>query len=82
MSWAAAAVAPFLLALGFLGLAHALLETIAGKAHRRDPAHAPGLRGSRRSPAVSVALLVGLTVAALWLPGKAASSRHSLGAIT
>ena len=33
--WAAAATA-LLLALGFLGLAHALIETTGGKAHRRD----------------------------------------------
>ena len=36
--WAAAAAA-VLLALGFLGLAHALIETTAGKARRRDARH-------------------------------------------
>src|SRR5206468_12442286 len=39
-----AAIAAVLLALGFLGLAHALLEMIAGKAHARDRG-APGRRG-------------------------------------
>ena len=38
--WAAAAAA-VLLALGFLGLAHALLETTVGKRRRRDPARRP-----------------------------------------
>ena len=59
-----------LLALGFLGLAHALIETTIGKGHRRDSALAPGLRGvtalttrlgraaRRRSP-----------LAGVWLPG-------------
>src|SRR3982751_1920524 len=41
--WAAAASAA-LLALGFLGLAHTLFDTVAGKAPARDRT-APGLRG-------------------------------------
>ena len=41
----AAAVAAVLLALGFLGLAHALIETTAGKAPAPRPRRAPGLRG-------------------------------------
>ena len=41
--WTAAAAAA-LLALGFLGLAHTLIETVAGKAPARDRT-APGLRG-------------------------------------
>src|SRR5216684_3048063 len=49
----AAAVAAVLLALGFLGLAHTLLETTAGKAPGRDRS-APGLRG--------VLLLTGVAV--------------------
>ena len=40
-----AAVAAVLLALGFLGLAHALIETTAGKAAGARPRAAPGLRG-------------------------------------
>ena len=54
--WAAGSAA-VLLALGFVGLAHALVETTGGKPRRRDRAHAPGLRivtarrGRRRDPA-------------------------------
>jgi hypothetical protein len=59
-----------LLALGFLGLAHALLETIAGKAHARDRV-APGLRGVVVLTGIVVPCLLGLTIAALWLPGSA-----------
>ena len=66
-AWAAAATA-LLLALGFLGLAHALLETTGGKAHRRDRSHA-GLRSLAALTCVSVVLLLALTAAALWLPG-------------
>ena len=69
--WAAGAAA-LLLALGFLGLAHALIETAAGEARRRDRRAAPGLRGRdgahRR---VASPLLLALTAAALWLPGSA-----------
>jgi hydrogenase-4 component F len=67
-SWAAA-VATVLLALGFLGLAHALIEMTAGKGHRRDSALAPGLSGVTALTAVSVVLLAALTLAGLWLPG-------------
>jgi hypothetical protein len=64
--WAAAA-STLLLALGFLGLAHALLETTVGKARRRVTAEAPGLR---TLAAASVLLLLGLAAAGLWLPGS------------
>jgi hydrogenase-4 component F len=64
----AAAVAAVLLALAFLGLAHALLETTAGKPRRRDGA-LPGARLLTRLAAVSVVLLVALAAAAFWLPG-------------
>ena len=47
-SWAAARRA-LLLALGFLGLAHALIETTVGKARRRDAGRSPGLRGVDRA---------------------------------
>ena len=66
-AWAAAA-AVLLLALGFLGLAHNLLETTAGAA-RDDRADAGGLRGLAVLTAVSVLLLLGLVLAAVWLPG-------------
>jgi hydrogenase-4 component F len=68
-TWAAAA-ATLLLALGFLGLAHALIETTVGKPHRRDRVQPPGLRGVATLTAVSVVLLLTLTGAALWLPGS------------
>ena len=42
-SWAAAGAA-VMLALGFVGLAHALVETTGGRARRRDRQAAPGLR--------------------------------------
>jgi hydrogenase-4 component F len=67
----AAGVAAILLALGFLGLAHSLIETVAGKAHRRDRDLAPGLRAVTRLTVVATALLLALTVVALWLPGSA-----------
>jgi hydrogenase-4 component F len=67
--WTAAA-ATLLLALGFLGLVHALLETTAGKARRRDSGPVPGLRGLSVLTAVSTVLLLGLTAAGIWLPGS------------
>jgi len=68
-TWAAAA-ATLLLALGFLGLAHALVETTIGKAHRRDPTQAPGLRGVAVLTGTCVVLLLVLSGAVLWLPGS------------
>jgi hydrogenase-4 component F len=65
--WIAAATA-LLLALGFLGLAHNLLETAAGEGRRRD-GPVPGLRGVTALAGVSVALLLGLAAAGVWLPG-------------
>ena len=69
-SWAAVAAA-LLLALGFLGLAHALLETTVGKARRRDPSSRRGRRTLVLLGGASLALLLGLSAAALWLPGSA-----------
>jgi hydrogenase-4 component F len=66
--WAAAA-ATVLLALGFLGLMHALLETTAGKAHRRAAGPIPGLRSIGVLASVSAVLLGALTFTAVWLPG-------------
>ena len=68
-SWAAAGAA-VLLALGFLGLAHALLETTAGKARRRAAAPVPGLRGVTVLAAASLVLLLALAGCAFWLPGS------------
>ena len=67
--WAAAAAA-LLLALGFLGLAHALIETTVGRPHRRDAAHAPGLRGVAVLTGACLVVLLALSGAALWLPGS------------
>lgn len=68
--WAAAAAA-ILLALGFLGLAHALIDTVIGKPHHRRRDEAPGLRAVVTLTAVATAAMLALTVAALWLPGSA-----------
>jgi hydrogenase-4 component F len=65
-----AAIATILLALGFLGLGHALLETTVGKARRRDAAPAPGLRLLTAFTATAVLALAVLASAALWLPGS------------
>jgi hydrogenase-4 component F len=66
----AAGLAAALLALGFLGLAQALIELLVGKARRRDRQTAPGLRGLRLLAGVSVVSLALLTAAAFWLPGS------------
>jgi hydrogenase-4 component F len=66
-SWAAAGTA-VMLALGFVGLAHALVETTGGRARRRDRAVAPGLRPVVALGAVSTVILLALTAAAFWLP--------------
>ncbi|HEY5294618.1 MAG TPA: proton-conducting transporter membrane subunit [Gaiellaceae bacterium] len=68
-SWPAAATA-LLLALGFLGLAHALLETTVGKARCRDGTLRPGSRALAMLGGISLALLLGLSALALWLPGS------------
>lgn len=66
--WAASATA-LLLALGFLGLAHALLEATGGRRRRRLPGVA-GLRALGALACVSVVLLLALSTAAVWLPGS------------
>ena len=66
--WAAAATA-VLLALGFLGLAHALLEATGGRRRARAE-QAAGLRTLAALASVSVVLLLALTAAAVWLPGS------------
>jgi len=68
--WAAGAAA-ILLALGFLGLAHALIETVAGTPRPRDRDAAPGLRAVTALTAVATTMLLALTAAALWLPDSA-----------
>jgi len=68
--WAASAAA-ILLALGFLGLAHALIDTVIGRPRGRDRHPALGLRSVTALTAIAVPLLLALTVAALWLPDSA-----------
>jgi hydrogenase-4 component F len=67
--WAAGATA-LLLALGFLGLAHALIETTAGDSPPRGRGPVAGLRGVVALTCVSVLLLLGLAAAAVVLPGS------------
>jgi hydrogenase-4 component F len=64
----AAIAAIVLLALGFLGLAHALIDVVAGKAHHR--AVVPGLRGISALTGAAAVLLLGLVAAAFTLPGS------------
>ncbi len=66
-----ASISAVLLALGFLGLAHALIDTTVGKARHRDPALAPGIGQLRVLAGFAVVCLLGLTAAAIWLPGSA-----------
>ena len=68
--WAAAAAA-VLLALGFLGLAHALVDTVIGRPRHRRRDEAPGLRAVVTLAAVATVAMLALTVVALWLPGSA-----------
>ncbi len=67
--WAAGAAA-VLLALGFLGLAHALIDTVAGRPGHRRRDEAPGLRAVVTLAAVATVAMLALTVVALWLPGS------------
>jgi len=67
--WEAAATA-LLLALGFLGLAHALIETTAGDSPPREHGAVAGLRGLTALTGVSIVLLLGLAAAAVVLPGS------------
>ena len=64
--WAAGA-AVLLLSLGFLGLAHALIELTGGAARRRNPQR---LRGLVALTSVAVVLLLALVGAGIWLPGS------------
>jgi hydrogenase-4 component F len=67
--WEAAATA-VLLALGFLGLAQALVDATAGRARRRDR-DAPGIRIVAPIAVATLGLLLALAGTALWLPGSA-----------
>ena len=68
--WTAAAAAA-LLALGFLGLAHALIETTAGRATPGATRHPAGLHVVLVLGAVAAVLLLALTAAAVFLPDSA-----------
>jgi hydrogenase-4 component F len=65
--WAAAGTA-VLLALGFVGLAHALVETTGGRPRRRDRSVAPGLRPVLALAGAATVMLLALAAAAFWLP--------------
>jgi hydrogenase-4 component F len=65
-----AGIAAALLALGFLGLAHALVETTVGRARGRLRSRAPRRGGLAALTAVALALLLCLTAVAPWLPGS------------
>jgi hydrogenase-4 component F len=67
--WEAGATA-LLLALGFLGLAHALIETTAGDSPPREQGSVAGLRGLIALTGISVVLLLGLAATAVALPGS------------
>ncbi len=67
--WAAAAAA-LLLALGFLGLAHTLIERTTVRADG-GPATASGLRGVTVLAWATAPMLLALSAGSFWLPGSA-----------
>jgi hydrogenase-4 component F len=67
----AAALATILLALGFLGLAHVLVEGLAGRPTGRRPSGRRSVLQIAGLTAVSGATLLGLTVVAYLLPDSA-----------
>jgi hydrogenase-4 component F len=67
--WEAAAAA-VLLALGFLGLGHVLLDVLVGKARKRSEVEPVGLRGVIALTAVATVALLALTALAPWLPSS------------
>ena len=66
----AALVGAGLLSLGFLGLAHAAIEALAGRARRTSETEPVGLRGVRRLTVVATLGLVSLAAVGLALPGS------------
>ncbi|MFN0153953.1 MAG: proton-conducting transporter membrane subunit [Gaiella sp.] len=66
-----AGVTAFLLALGFLGLAQALVDTTAGRARQRMGDVFPGLRTVTVLTVTATVLMLVLAGGALWLPGSA-----------
>lgn len=69
LPWEATAAA-VLLALGFLGLGHMLLEVLVGKARKRVDDSPAGLRGVVALTAVATLVLLALTAIAPWLTGS------------
>jgi hydrogenase-4 component F len=65
-----AAVATLLLALAFLGLIRALIDTVAGTAPHRESARLPGLRGAGALAVVSVVALLTIAGGSAWLPAS------------
>ena len=68
---AVAAIAAVLLALGFLGVAHMMVESLAGRPTGRRPSSRHGTRQVAAFGAAAAAGLVALSVAAYALPGSA-----------
>ncbi len=75
----AAGLAAALLALGFLGLVHALVETTVGRAGGRVREPLPGRRGLVALTAASVVVLLGLLLLAPALPDSELVHRLSAG---
>ena len=67
--WEAGAAA-VLLALGFLGLGHTLLDVLVGKARRRTDGTPAGLRPVIALTVFAAVVLLTLTALAPWLPGS------------
>jgi hydrogenase-4 component F len=65
-----AGVAALLLALGFFGLAHTLIETTVGRTRTRRGSSVQHRTALAALAAVSLALLLCLTALAPWLPGS------------
>jgi hydrogenase-4 component F len=72
-------IAVVLLALGFLGLAHALVDAVFGQRHSTRPGTPPGRRLIVGLAAGSCGLLLALTAAALTLPGSSIAAALSRG---
>ena len=72
-------IAVVLLALGFLGLAHVLVEAVSGRRHAARPGVPPGRRLIVSLAAGAVVLLLALTVAALELPDSAIADALTRG---
>ncbi len=66
-----AVIAALLLALGFLGMGHALVEGLGGRPSGRRPSSARGTRLVLALTCISVAMLLALTALAHRLPDSA-----------